>query len=98
MYGKTRRVSYGQQGPKCCLQLAQNIGWGFKTQEPQDEIVYTVPNCRPNCLVKGNFGRDHPPILEREKSLHANAIEFQPLAGKPTNKKMWKKIITSQNW
>nr|GME21177.1 hypothetical protein Iba_scaffold27076CG0010 [Ipomoea batatas] len=58
-----------QHWPKRGLELAENIVRGFKTQETQNHIVDAVPNCRPDSLVKGNFGRDHPPIVEWEKSL-----------------------------
>lgn len=74
----TRMVSYSQHGPKCSLQFIKNIGWRFKTQEPQNHKIDAVPNCRPHRLVEGNFGRDNPPILERKKSLETKSKGFQP--------------------
>lgn len=86
-----KRASYGQHGPKCRLQFTKNIGRGFKTQESQNHKIDAVPDCCPNSLVKCHFGRDHPPILERKKSLQNKVKTFQPSTKKSRNKMKWKK-------
>lgn len=72
--GKDRRLSYCKHRPECSCQFTENAGGRFQTQESQHCEINAVPSCCPQSLVKGYFGRNHPPMLEGKKLLQNSKL------------------------